>query len=188
MVLACVLSVLAITVAPMIIAYVNVDRSSAETEDQRNAAYRRELLDAYDEVIAEKPLMGWGRFGVPVVKGLDSVDNEYLVIVLASGYTSLYAYLACIVWVMVRLALFAITSDPGSLEGRLAWCLLAGVIAAAFTQATVYAGTQTVQFFYMLMGFSEGLVQLRTFDDQEQPTFARALGGDDYGYHFSRTL
>jgi len=188
MFLASFLIVVSIMVVPKLIAYVNVTRATAETEDQRNAAYRTELLENYKEVIAEKPLFGWGRFGVPVVKGQDSVDNEYLVIVLASGYASLYAYLACIVWVLVRLALFAIFSDPSSQEGRLAWCLLAGLIAAAFTQTTVYAGTQTIQFFYILMGFSEALVQVKSFDDREQPALARTLGGDDYGYNFSRTL
>jgi hypothetical protein len=188
MILACFLVMASMLVVPKIIAYVNVTRATAETEDQRNAAYRKELLDNFDEVIAEKPYFGWGRFGVPVIKGLDSIDNEYLVIATASGYTALYAYLSCIVWVLFRLTAFAIVTDPASKEGRLAWCLLAGVIAAAFTQTTVYAGTQTVQFFYMLMGFSEGLVQLRTFETAVSPNLPRALGADDYEYHFSRTL
>lgn len=188
MVLACLLSVAAIVVAPKIISYINVDRATAETEDQRNAAYRAELMDNYNEVIAEKPLLGWGRFGVPVVKGQDSIDNEYLVITLQSGKLSLYAYLLCIVWITVRIALFAMFSDPRSQEGRLAWCLLAGLIAAAFTQVTVYSGTQTVQFFYILMAFSEGLLQVRTFDQTAPPALARTIGGDSYGYNFSRTL
>ncbi|MEI7817282.1 MAG: O-antigen ligase family protein [Desulfuromonadales bacterium] len=188
MFLASFLIVASVLVIPKFIAYVNVSRATAETEDQRNAAYRAELLDNYKEVIAEKPLFGWGRFGVPVVKGQDSVDNEYLVIVLASGYMSLYAYLASMLWVLVRLSMYAIFSDPSSREGRLAWCLLAGFIAAALTQTTVYAGTQTIQFFYMLMGFSEGLVQLKHFESQEHPAVARTLGGNDYEYNFSRTL
>jgi len=187
-ILACSLTLASILVVPKIITYVNVTRATAETEDQRNAAYRKELLDNFDEVIAEKPLFGWGRFGVPVIKGLDSIDNEYLVIATASGYTALYAYLACIVWVLVRLTLFVITTDPTSQESRLAWCLIAGVISAAFTQFTVYAGTQTVQFFYILMGFSEALVQLGTFDAEPQSCLTRTLGGDDREYHFSRTL
>ena len=182
------LIITSILVVPKLVAYMSASRATAETEDQRNAAYRKELLENYQEVIAEKPLFGWGRFGVPVVKGQDSVDNEYLVIVLASGYMSLYAYLACILWVLVRLTLFAVFSDPSSREGRLAWCLLAGLITAAFTQTTVYAGTQTVQFFYMLMGFSEALVQLKHFEHEGQPALARTLGGDEYGYTFSRTL
>jgi hypothetical protein len=186
--LACFLTLTSMLVVPKLIAYVNVTRATAETEDQRNAAYRKELLDNFDEVIAEKPLFGWGRFGVPVIKGLDSIDNEYLVIATASGYTALYAYVACIVWVLVRLTFFVFTRDPTSQEARLAWCLIAGVLSAAFTQFTVYAGTQTVQFFYMLMGFSEGLVQLGTFDATPQSALTRTIGGDDHGYHFSRTL
>ena len=188
LVLASFLIIVALFAVPKFIAYVNVTRATAETDDQRNAAYRSELMDCYAEVVEEKPLFGWGRFGIPVVKGLDSVDNEYLVIALASGKTALYAYLASMAWVLVRLTTFALCSDPSSQEGRLAWCLLAGFLGAIFTQATVFSGTQTVQFFYMLMGFSEALVQLKQLENEAQPGSAVTVGADPYGYNFSRTL
>ena len=177
-----------IFVLPKAIAYINVDRANAVTEDQRNAAYRKELMDNYKEVIAEKPLLGWGRFTVPVVKGQDSIDNEYLVIVLQSGKSALYAYILSFTWVVVRLLFFAARGDPTSHENRLAWCLLASILTALFTQGTVYSGTQTVQFFYMFLGFSEGLMQSGTRWETTQVEYPRILGEDSYGYNFSRTL
>jgi hypothetical protein len=187
MVLACVGIMAGIFIIPKAIAYINVDRATAVTEDQRNAAYRNELMDNYKEVIAEKPWLGWGRFTVPVVKGQDSVDNEYLWMVLVSGKSALYAYLAGIFWILIRLIFFAIRGDPTRKEIRLAWCMIASILTALFTQATVYSGTQTVQFFYVILGISEGLIQYGPWETT-QASYPRNLGESDYGYHFSRTL
>ena len=181
MVIACMLILASIFIVPKAIAYINVTRATAETEDQRNAAYRNELLDNYKEIIEEKPIMGWGRFTVPVVKGQDSIDNEYLLITLQSGKAGLYAYLSAIVWVLLRLIFYAANGDPEKREIKLAWCFIASILTALFTQATVYAGTQTVQFFYILLGFSEGLMQIDAFDPEEQSESIRTISGDSYG-------
>lgn len=143
---------------PKFISYVSVDRSSARTVEQENAAYRKELLDNYLEVLAEKPYFGWGRFTVPVVKGQKSIDNEYLFLALVSGKVSLYIYIGCIVWIIARLLNFLRKSANIDSQTRLAWCLIAGLLASVFIQTTVYAGTQTVQFFYILIGISEALI------------------------------
>ena len=188
MVLSCLMIMASIFIIPKAISYINVDRATAVTEDQRNAAYRKELMDNYKEVIAEKPLLGWGRFGVPVVKGQDSIDNEYLVIILQSGKAALYTYILSFTWVVVRLLFFAARGDPGRHDTRLAWCLLASILTALFTQATVYSGTQTVQFFYMMLGFSEGLMQSGTLGEATAVEHSGISGESDYGYNFSRTL
>ncbi len=203
-------------VVPKIVAYVNVDRATAETADQRNAAYRKELMDNYKEVVAEKPWFGWGRFTVPVVKGQLSIDNEFLFMTLTSGKAAFYAYVLLIAYIFARLLNFVRSQPYDSSEGRLAWALLAGWTAAVFTQTTVYAGTQTVQFFYMCAGIGEALVSSRaTAVERTQETgpapafhagnfgFVRTLGAsgglvpmelahesskEAYGYRFSRTL
>ena len=187
MILLSLMTVASIFILPKAISYVNVDRANAVTEDQRNAAYRTELLDNYKEVIAEKPLLGWGRFTVPVVKGQASVDNEYLMIVLSSGKASLYAYIVSVIWILARLIIFSIRGDSSSKEIRLAWCMIASILTALFTQATVYSGTQTVQFFYIILGFSEGLIQAGSWETT-QTKFPRILGEINYGYNFSRTI
>jgi hypothetical protein len=185
--LSCIGIMAGIFIIPKAIAYINVDRATAVTEDQRNAAYRNELMDNYKEVIEEKPMLGWGRFTVPVVKGQDSVDNEYLWMVLVSGKAALYAYLAGICWVLARVFFFAIRGDPTRKEVQLAWCMIASILTALFTQATVYSGTQTVQFFYIILGISEGIAQYGPWETTHA-SYPRNLGEGDYGYHFSRTI
>ena len=173
---------------PQFISYVSVDRSSARTEDQENAAYRKELLDNYMEVLAEKPLIGWGRFTVPVVKGQKSIDNEYLFLALVSGKISLYMYILIIVWILARLLRLSIKSETSDPQTRLAWCLFAGLVASIFTQATVYAGTQTVQFFYILIGMSEALViSPRKIKDSITETI-NTLSNIKNRYRFTRTI
>lgn len=177
-----------VTFVPKFYAYVNVTRAEAVTDDQRNAAYRNELLAEYKPIIAEKPLLGWGRFGVPTVKGLDSVDNEYLCIILQHGKLALYPYVACIIWSICRVCSFLVGTRFDNPEAMLAWGLLGGLIGAAFTQTTVYAGTQTVQVFYMLFGMVEGLHLARGSQVTSEYQFNRAVTGPTYAYHFSRTL
>ena len=59
---------------PQIIEYVSVDRSLAETEDQRNAAYRKELIDNYMDIVEEKTNAWMGTLWVPWV------DNRFQLI------------------------------------------------------------------------------------------------------------
>jgi len=195
-ILAAVMAAAAPVVVPKIVAYVSVDRATAETPDQRNAAYRKELMENYAEVAAERPWFGYGRFNIPVVKGQESIDNEYLFMTLASGKTALYAYVLMMIYVSVRLLLFVSRTPYDSPEGRLAWGFLAAWGAAIFTQSTVYAGTQTVQYFYLLAGMSEALVSvpgsvpvvaaagLAKAEKEERQGPAIAIPG----YGFARTL
>jgi hypothetical protein len=180
--------ILCFTVVPKFYAYINVTRAEAVTEDQRNAAYRTELLSEYKPIIAEKPLLGWGRFGVPTVKGLDSVDNEYLCIQLQHGRLALYPYVACILWSLIRVCSFLVGTKYDDPDAMLAWGLLGGLIGAAFTQTTVYAGTQTVQVFYMLFGMVEGLHLARESQTAPQYNFNRVVTGPANAHNFSRTL
>jgi len=175
-------------VLPRVISYISADRATAQTEEQRNAAYRRELMDNYKEVIEEKPWFGFGRFDIPVVKNQESIDNEYLFLTLTSGKVALYAYLLTIVYVLLRLLRFALSKSFNSEEGRLGWCLLAGCLAAAFTQTTVYAGTQTVQFFYMMAGMSEAMVSAPTLVTVMAPASGISMTGQRSVYGFLRIL
>lgn len=180
--------ILCVTVVPKFIAYVSVTRAEAETEDQRNAAYRNELLSEYKPIIAEKPLLGWGRGGAPVVKGLDSVDNEYLCIVLQHGKLTNYAFIACLVWPFFRVLAYLMGTKHDDPDAMLAWCMLGGLIGAAFTLTTVYIGTQTVQMLYMLIGMIEGLQVARTEQVNPLYQFERAVTGPTNAHNFSRTL
>jgi len=174
---------------PKFIEYVSVKRSQAQTQDQENAAYRKEMLDNYIEIIAEKPAWGWGRYTFPIVQSQKSIDNEYLFIAITSGLNNLAVYIVLIIVVLVRLVLFAFSHPNDSPQGRLAWVLIAAWISAIFTQATVYSGMQTTHYFFMIAAISEALVMTRgsAFLPELDPII-HTQKENNFEYNFSRTL
>jgi O-antigen ligase len=143
---------------PKFIEYASVTRATAESEDQRNVAYRKEMWEAYTEVVLERPYRGWGRFSVPAVKGMKSIDSEYLGVALASGLPALGFYLLFLFGMLFRLLRFAAQGAHDDPWARLAWCLIAGWVSAIFSQATVYSGAQTIQYLYMLGAVGQVLI------------------------------
>jgi hypothetical protein len=159
----CVLLSLTLLVAlPKFITYISVTRSTATTIDQQNVAYRKEMLEAYTEVVMEKPLSGWGRFSVPTIKGMDSIDNEYLGIALQSGLPTLSFYLLFLFGTLIKIFKYTKSKDYKDPNSRLAWCLIAGWISAIFCQGTVYSGGQTVQYLFMLSGLGQALLNSKS--------------------------
>ena len=158
--LSIVLLIILIIFIPTFIEYASTTRASAETVDQRNIAYRKEMWQAYAEVVMEKPFLGWGRFSIPSVNGLSSIDSEYLGISLSSGLIALFFYLTFLSVTLARLLINAMTSSYDNPRGQLLWCLTAAWCSALFTQFTVYSGAQTIQYLYMLGGIGLVLAEL----------------------------
>ncbi|MBW2439960.1 MAG: O-antigen ligase family protein, partial [Deltaproteobacteria bacterium] len=173
---------------PKFIEYASVTRATAATEDQRNVAYRKEMWEAYTEVVLERPYLGWGRFSVPAVKGMKSIDSEYLGVALASGLPALGFYLVFLFGMLFRLMRFAGRAAHDDPWGRLAWCLIAGWVSAIFSLATVYSGAQTVQYLYMLGAVGQVLI----LTPQLQRSFfgTKALSPElaDHQFHFIRVI
>lgn len=169
-------AILLMVIVPKFIDYIAVTRATATTEAQRNVAYRKEMWQAYSEVVMERPYAGWGRFSVPSVKGMKSIDAEYLGVALASGVIALFFYLVFLFGMLIRMILYAQKTAWDDPWGRLGWCLIAGWVCAIFSQATVYSGAQSVQYLYMLAGIGQILILTRpreTASEAEEPVPAR---------------
>ncbi|MCB1180088.1 MAG: O-antigen ligase family protein [Leptospiraceae bacterium] len=145
---------------PKIIAYVSVDRLSAETEDQRNAAYRKELLDNYLDIVDQKPLMGWGRFTVPWLDDQISIDNEYLFLALTHGKIAVFLYLFTVLFVLIRLGIFVFKKDVPEDTKRISWAFINALFSALFIQTTVWNGFQIVPILFMYLGMGENLMMI----------------------------
>jgi len=175
---------------PKFVEYVSIKRSHAKTQDQENAAYRKEMLDNYIEIIKDKPYWGYGRYTFPVVNGQKSIDNEYLFIAITAGMMNLTVYLLIVFFVLFRLIIFAVSRPYNSADGRLAWALVGVWISAIFTQATVYSGMQTTHYFFMMAGIAEAMIMSKgpflVKDTMNEDN--TKIEGANYGYHFSRTL
>ncbi|UCD91024.1 MAG: O-antigen ligase family protein [Desulfobacterales bacterium] len=187
-VLLIILTIVLLMLVPKFIEYASVTRATAETTEQRNVAYRKEMWEAYTEVVMERPYLGWGRFSIPSVKGMESIDSEYLGVALASGLIALSFYLVFLLGMLVRLYRFAMDGVHDHPWSRLSWCLIAGWVSAIFSQGTVYSGAQTVHYIYMLGGIGQVLILLSSkewIDKKEEIIEPEYIGR---GFNFSRIV
>jgi hypothetical protein len=173
---------------PKFIEYASVTRATAETDDQRNVAYRKEMWEAYTEVVLERPYLGWGRFSVPAVKGMKSIDSEYLGVALASGLLALGFYLVFLFGMLFRLVQFAGRASHIDPWARLTWCLIAGWVSAIFSLATVYSGAQTVQYLYMLGAVGQVLMLTPQLHRSSVETKTHSPELADHPFHFIRVI
>ncbi len=181
-------TIILLLVIPKFIEYASVTPATAKTADQRNVAYRKQMWDAYREVVMQRPYLGWGRFTVPSVKGMKSIDSEYLGVALASGLMALGLYVTFLLGILIKLFRFARARSHTDPEARLAWCLIAGWISAIFSQATVYSGAQSVQMLFMLAGVSQIVILMSAKawrSPAEQVSEVNSIG---QGFSFIRVI
>ncbi len=176
--------IILIVVVPKFIEYASVTRATATTIDQRNVAYRKEMWEAYIDVAFEQTLWGWGKFSVPKIGGMDSIDSEYLGLALVSGIFALLFYLIFLIGSLIRLFLFVRGKKYDDPWARLAWCMIAGWGSAIFTQATVYSGAQTVQYLFMLGGMGQVIILVsgKKWHSREKQLTKPAFASHGFGF------
>ena len=151
--------VLAALTAGSIHDYLTIRRGDARTPAQESAAYRNEMLGRYVEIVEQKPLLGWGKNQIPVVKNLRSIDNQYLFLTLIHGYPASVMWLLLLLLPVVALVR-RLKFQPGAHPyPDLGWALVGAFAGTLFTQVTVVAGTQTPVILTMLMGIAISLSQ-----------------------------
>ena len=141
--------------------YVSVGRQGALTPEQETAAYRAELVEKYTAIAMQHAWWGWGRAGWPKVAGMDSTDNSYLLLALNHGLVTLGLFLAILASSAARLAVFGARRPRDDPSGMLAFTLLGCYVGFFISLATVFHGEQTVQLFFIVAGWSEGLMSSR---------------------------
>jgi O-antigen ligase len=183
-----VLTLCVLTGVPVFLAvkgYIGVKRSKAVTVAQETIAYRRELLEKYIDIMMKKRVWGWGHNTWPRVPYMDSIDNQYLLLPIQHGFVSLGFFLAIFCWTGTRLCRQEVRAPRGSQESELALTFFAAYIVIASTLTSVYLGAQTVQLFFLLTGWSEGLLlKMRN----EQWATADVAAPSAPLFHFQRVM
>lgn len=136
-----------------------ITRAEARTEEEHSAAYRFEMLDNYLEYVAERPLGGFGRNQIPVVRGQDSIDNQYLFLSLTHGVPAAAVYLLGLLLPAAAAIRAALCRAAADMEARLAFALGIVLIGTAVVQISVYAGTQTEPLLFLFEGLAVGGAQ-----------------------------
>jgi hypothetical protein len=137
--------------------YANINRFEA-SDTESTAAYRYELLEKYITIVEERPSLGWGNNLFPRIDSLNSVDNNYLLLALDAGLYALATFVGLLLWMIVRLVRLALREPRGSGPMVLAVSLLGTIVMFAVSITTVWLGDQTQPLFYLVIGWSEGLL------------------------------
>jgi hypothetical protein len=138
--------------------YVSVKRELAASVAQETVAYRRELVERYLTIMTERITWGWGRNTWPRVSTMNSIDNEFLLLPIQHGLVALGLFLTTLFWMGGRSCWYGIKATRGSEESELALTFFAIYMVITVTMTTVYLGAQTVQLFFLMTGWAEGLL------------------------------
>lgn len=140
--------------------YVSVGRAGALTVAQESAAYRWELLTEYGGIASEKLLLGWGLTAWPTVRGMPSIDNYYLLLLLMHGLLGLGFFLAVLLGMFARLLLRGLREPIAQPSGSsLSFTLASIYLAFLISTGTVYLGLQAVPVFFLITGWAESYLQ-----------------------------
>ena len=126
-------------------------------EAQTSAIYRRQLIENYAPVIERGGWLGYGLESRPVVGGQVSIDNNYLLVQLAQG--KLGRYLFTLIGIE---AVFSMMQAGARFKSReslfLVFCLMGAFAGLFVSLTTVYLGEQTTQILFLMLGWSQSLV------------------------------
>jgi len=140
-----------------LMSYLDVQPGMAMTMSQESAMYRKVMIERYIDIAIEHTALGWGRNTWPKLPGMASIDNYYLLLSLMHGLVATGLLLFLFAWQGVRLFRrgMAEAHDSNSLA-----LTFAGVLLAVFvTLGTVYLGEQVMPALFLILGWSEALLQ-----------------------------
>lgn len=146
--------------------------AEASTLDQENAVYRRQLFDTYSPIARAGGFFGWGAH-VPYLSGQLSVDNDYLLVWLNQGLLGLGTFILLAIECAIAL-LHYLPRARSKFDFSFAMSLFGILLGLMLTLGTVAIGAQTIQLFYLLIGWSAALGYGRIINPElsgeEEPT------------------
>jgi len=140
-----------------LMAYLDVRPGMAMTMSQESAMYRKVMIERYIDIAIEQAALGWGRNTWPKLPGMASIDNYYLLLSLMHGLVATGLLLFLFGWQGVRLFRRGMAEPHDSNSLALTF---AGILLAVFvTLGTVYLGEQVMPALFLILGWSEALLQ-----------------------------
>jgi hypothetical protein len=135
-----------------------------QSEQQGSALYRRRMLELFQPILERGGWLGWGYKSIPHAEGLgnlgngvQSVDNEFLLVNLAQGRLGFLLLLLIaaesIRSVVMRSWRFEVLEDRA-----FAFSMLAAMTILWIALTTVYMGDQLPQVAFLFIGWSQAIV------------------------------
>jgi hypothetical protein len=138
----------------------SMSSDAASNEAQTSAIYRKQMNEAYAPILAAGGWLGYGISSHPVVPGLESTDNNYLMIQLAQGRFGFVTFVMIAVDSVFTLVVFAFRFK--SRESLfLVFSLMGAIIGIFVSLITVAMLAQLIQVVFLLVGWAQSLQDTR---------------------------
>lgn len=137
------------------------DPGAIVDEQQGSALYRRQMNELYQPIVEQGGFLGWGILSRPVLPGMFSIDNEFLLVHLAYGNSGYILFVLIAVETFRRLIMHAWRLEAPE-DQAFAIALLAAMAVFWISIYTVFMGEQTPQIAFLLIGWSQSLKPVST--------------------------
>jgi hypothetical protein len=142
--------------------YTNVsDPGAILNEQQGSALYRRQMNELYQPIVKQGGFLGWGVLSRPVLPGMFSVDNEFLLVHLAYGNAGYILFLLISAETFRRLIVRSWRLQEPE-DQTFVIVLLAAMAVFWISIYTVYMGEQLPQIAFLLIGWSQSVLPVST--------------------------
>lgn len=142
--------------------YTNVsDPGAIVNEQQGSALYRRQMNELYQPIVKQGGFLGWGVLSRPVLPGMFSIDNEFLLVHIAYGNSGYILFLLICVETFRRLIVRSWKIQEPE-DQAFVIVLLAAMAVFWISITTVYMGEQLPQIAFLLIGWSQSIQLIST--------------------------
>jgi hypothetical protein len=134
--------------------YLDIKPGTVMTMSQESAFYRKVLFEKYFDIAMNHAWFGWGLTTWPKVRGMESIDNYYLLLSLMHGVPAMLMLVLMMLGSAVQCVRRGLAEPPGRLSPAFAF---AGIFVAIFVSlGTVYLGEQVIPTLFFMLGWAQG--------------------------------
>jgi hypothetical protein len=158
-------------------AYITPGEGQEIALEAQTMLYRKVMVERYTEFVVEKMWAGWGLTTVPVIKGMESIDNAFFLMALQHGVIAPIIFIAMFLYAIVSQLIFGLKSPPG--VAPLGFTFAGIYLMCFFAFTSVYMGAQTEPLLFLLLGWGEGIKARKPEPD---PSGAAPIEATGHGF------
>jgi hypothetical protein len=148
-----------------------LDDPNDMTDAKQSAIYRKIAFKLYEPIAQKGGYFGWGIVTFPRVKGMDSIDNGYLLLRVSQGKLGYWLFLLLFADSVVAV-IIAVTRSTFKPDTFFYFCLGGAVAGIMATLGTVYLTGQTTCLLFLMYGWIQSLQRTPPPHDYLEPVKA----------------
>ena len=153
--------------------FVSDSAATSSREEIASAEYRANLWTEYEDIAMQRSFWGWGSSDWPKIRGMSSIDNWYLLLMLMYGITGVVLFVFMLVLPVGHLIWTGMLDTSLYGDQRALMFTMGGIIlSVGVGVATVFLGGQLFPLLFLLIGWSDACLTYRPKRFSAGPVFA----------------